>query len=497
VLPVMRAGIEGSFTGVVRELAARHGLQLVGFACGEEKSDPVRWLALVPKSRAEAADKTALALLRDWSITFARGAADAPSAAAALAASGWPTGVALLARSWREGGDTAAFEGLMLAARRERVAPELFDAALQESVRAEIARRSADAAGDGRRAVSAALALGATGIRGPDGSDLCAPALAGLDELRGRALFARLVEIDARRPNDEAARKALDHVLSRADVPVGARFLALETRARFAEPPDGLGRVNELVEFAAGRGRAADLFRWLSDARSFPPEEWRDPQALPAGWSASLRAFVAGAWLARGETATAAALLSQALNTADAPAREALAHAVLEAARDTDPTASAALFARLSAGAAADKAADLARTLRFVALAGGARSEATADLVLQGIAEPVTAREDLLLLGALAASPRGAVARARLVAALLGTADLDDMLAALDRALEAIRATRDFELEREFANAVRSSDANVSPLLRARLRVGRWPPPPTGEAVRLSDMDRSMARFGL
>jgi hypothetical protein len=62
-LPVMRAGIEGSFTGVVRELAARHGLQLVGFACGEEKSDTVRWLALVPKSRAEAADKTALALL--------------------------------------------------------------------------------------------------------------------------------------------------------------------------------------------------------------------------------------------------------------------------------------------------------------------------------------------------------------------------------------------------------------------------------------------------
>jgi hypothetical protein len=190
-------------------------------------------------------------------------------------------------------------------------------------------------------------------------------------------------------------------------------------------------------------------------------------------------------------------VLSHALNKADAPAREALAHAVRENVRDADPSAAAALFAKLSADHAADKSADLSRALRFVALAGGADSESTADLVLASIAEPVTAREDLLLLGALAASTRGTVARARLVTSLAGTADLEDLVAALDGALEAIRATRDWELEREFANSVRSSDSAVSPLLRARLRVGRWPPPPIGEPVRLSDMDRTPARFGL
>jgi hypothetical protein len=150
----------------------------------------------------------------------------------------------------------------------KRVAPELFDAALQESIRTEYTRRIEE--GDGRRSVAAALALGATGIRAPDGRDLCAPALAGLDELRGRALFARLVEIDARRPNDAAAMKALERVLSREDAPVGARFLALEIRARFAAPLDG-PRARERARRVRRRPRTSRRTVPLVERRALVP----------------------------------------------------------------------------------------------------------------------------------------------------------------------------------------------------------------------------------
>jgi hypothetical protein len=487
--PLVRTNIEASFTGAVRELAARHGLQLVGFACGEEKTDPARWLALVAKPRPEAAETSALGLLRDWSVAFARGGPESSRAAAALASSGWPAGVVMLGRSWRANGDPAAAAGLALAARRERIAPELFDPSLQAGLRAALA----DPSGDCQPAVAAALALGATGMRAPDGSDLCATALAGLDRLGGRVLFLSLVEIDARRPNDVAARSALDRVLAREDVPPGARFLALQSRARFAAPLEAPARAVELVEFAAARGRLADLLRWMRDARAFPPEAWRDPARLPASWGPVLVAHVAGAWLARGEAEAAGDLLSHALGSADASGREAMARALRDGMREASPGTRDALLARLRAKSGDGGVA----ALRLMVLAGAGVSESHADEVLRAIAEPAVSRDDLLLLGALSASPRGARARELLAAALSGNAPLDDLVAALDLAVQAIRATRDHELEREFTSSVRASDANVSAHLRVRLRVGRWPAPPEGEPVRLGDMDRSCARFGL
>ncbi|MDZ4771820.1 MAG: hypothetical protein SGI72_01660 [Planctomycetota bacterium] len=508
------AVIVGSFTSTLRELALRHDLELVGFSCAEDDSPSARWLALVTKSGAsDASDArprerrarrvsavgldsrvtSALELLRSWSMTFAApGDALGRSAAArAIAASGWPTGIALLAQSFARNGDAAALDGLMLAAGRGRVAPQLNSAAGGVALR-EVVARGLDS-NDARRAIRAALALGASGSRGLAGEDLSSIELDDCATLNGTALFARLVEIDARRANDAGTRTALDVVLARTEAPIGARFLALEIRARFSRPIDGLVRAEDFVAFATRSGRLNDLARWLRDARSFPPETWRDTSGVPADWTFAMRAFVVGAWLARGETTTAVEHVVRALATADAVESETLAGAIRDVARTADPSAADALFAQL------DVRTDIERTrlVRFIALAGGVSTEALTDEVLASVAQPATTREDWLVLGALAGTTRGPRARTRLVEGLSSTAEIADITAGLARAIEALRAKRDFELERAFENDVRTSAGGTSPRLRGQLRSGRWPAPPAAERARLADWDRSAARYGL
>ncbi|MBL8859960.1 MAG: hypothetical protein JNL28_15740 [Planctomycetes bacterium] len=496
-----QAVIAGSFASVLRELAVRHGLDVVGYGCAEDAADnSERWLVLVPTPTPAGRDVTddMASRLADWSALVAGSAAiGARSAAArALAASGWPGGVDFLAQRFRANGDRAALDGLMLAARRGRVAPQLSESSAQTAMREELQRALAAGPSGDRRLVQVATALGATGVRNPRGEDLSAVALEGLARLSGRALHARLVELDGRGLASEAAAEALDAVLQRADVAQGTHMLALELRARCAAPFASVPRARAAVEWSAQRGRLRDLARALRDARSYPPEEWRDPAQLPADWNASMRAFVAEAWFARGELDRASRHVAHALEGSDAITRERLAESLRDCARAAPGASADAWFDLLVESAEADAgAAGRARAVRLVALALGPESEARAAEVLATIPTPAVAREDLLLLGALAAGPRGAEARQRLIDSISTTAAIDAVLAGLDRALYELRASIDPEPERAFEQAVRAVAREQPQGVRLRFSVGIWPVPPWRDPVRLAAWDRSVARY--
>lgn len=490
-----RAAIQGSFESVLLELAERHDARIVGFACGEENADSGRWLLLAPRlQRDDDPQASAAQRLAQWALdVVGPGDPEARVASArALAASGWPAGVDLLAQHAVRAHDAAALEGVLLAARRGRIAPVLLKSETQVALRAEIERALSDVEGGGRRAIRLARALGATGTRGPAGEDLVAPALAGLATLGGRALWTRLVELEARQPTGPDARAALDLVLARDDVEAASRFLALAIRARFPEPVDGPARLSELVQHAAPLGRLADLARFLRDARAYPPESWRDPLHLDLSWTVAMRAYVATAWLARGELEPALAHVANLLVEEDVLVRERLAVALGEFTLDTPPLLRDAFFARLQDTPLVARAT----AARFVALTVGALSEDHAAAVLASIPKPAATREDMALLGALATSTRGAEARERLVAAVVPDVDVDDLVHGLDRAIEAIRAARDPELEREFTRAVRPGNAGTSLRLRSRLTVGRWPSPAPGRVAELGREDRGFERLG-
>jgi hypothetical protein len=145
----------------------------------------------------------------------------------------------------------------------------------------------------------------------------------------------------------------------------------------------------------------------------------------------------------------------------------------------------------------AQSSADPAQALRAAALSGAARTRELAAQALALVPDPAMLREDALVLGALAAGPRGQDARTRLIAALGTTLEPDDALAAADRAVAELRAARDEGAERAFVREARAAARAGRPQVRSRLRIDAWPGLPPGEPLQLADFDRSFGRAGL
>jgi len=144
--------------------------------------------------------------------------------------------------------------------------------------------------------------------------------------------------------------------------------------------------------------------------------------------------------------------------------------------------------------------------LRGASIAGAAASDEiaqrafavlSADSPAAQAAEPFHDREDLLVLGALSAGPRGPRARAALVKASTGSGSPQDRLDALDRAVMEIRGVRDRSLEQAFLREVRAAARESEPAWRSNVRVDVWPAPPPRDPLRLADFDRSFARAGI
>lgn len=494
--------IEGPFDVVLLRLCEQRGLDVRGFGWAEDAAaGSPAWIVIAPRAREDdlgvrstEAGADATARIVEWCIAVER-AADPRArsrAARALAGCGWPAAVAWLAERFVAGEDAAALDGIALAARRGRVAPQLFDPVVQARVRAALDRELAREPGGDVRAIRCASTLGATGLRGIGGADLLASTLNELASLPPRALYARLVELEAREPKDERARTALDAVLRRTDVPLGTRFLALEIRARAGTPIDELPRAEELVEWAASHERLPELAARLRGARAFPPETWRDPVRLPGAWTGTMRMFVVRGWLDRREVELAALHVVSALAQCKLGEEAALAQALEDATEDVERAQASQMFARVLASDRLDPA----DALRWVARAGGASSVELAERVLQIVAQPAVTRADMSTLAALAAGPRGEFARQRLLESVRASASDDDVVAALDEAVVRARSARDEVLERAFVKSVREQAQGTRQSLRARLRVDVWPARPAGERVRLADFERSFRRAG-
>ncbi len=505
---------DGRLDSVLSDVLAARGLACRGFGLGdEEPAGAKRWIAIVPRD-SEARSNTAANLLSGWCLDVASvkgasagsaGPADAPmraQAARALSASGWPAAIAWLGDRWFAQDDAAALEGVLLAARRGRVAPVLLRPAAQSRLRTVLERAlttphdagsnsGVDALANVGDATAVATALGMTGTLGPHGEDLVAPALEGLVRLDGRALYARLVELEQRAAVGHDSVQALTELLTRAEVAPASQWLALGMLTRAASPPQRIGRPELFLAWCEDTRHLAELSRMVRGLDLFPPDGWKRPDDLPRAFSPRVRATIASAWLARGDLDAAVDHVVAAIG--DEPAREELAAGLGASAKDIGIGPLTQLFDRALARAPADPDA----LLRAAALSGAAVSEDFAKRALALVAEPAVTRGDLLVLGALAAGPRGDDARPRLIAALRGGIVADDAVAAVDRAVTELRAARDETVERAFVREARAAARAGSKEVRARLRLDAWPAPPPGEPVHLSDYDRSFERAGM
>ena len=210
-------------------LAREHGLALQGFGLGTLETPGARderWVRFAPAPvRTATRPVHGVELLAAWCERLARDEFPDPSsgrriaAARSLASSGWPAALRWLESMWERERDEAAWEGLVLAAARGRVAPSLARPAnVREIVRRADALLNAAAAtpdsgsssgpGDPPRPAppseSARLeqafalidALAAVGCSGTAGEDLMAILLESPLELSARSRWWRLAVLE-------------------------------------------------------------------------------------------------------------------------------------------------------------------------------------------------------------------------------------------------------------------------------------------------------------
>lgn len=492
VVALPRAPIRGTVESVLSELCVRHGLELVAAGFGDTAARGATRLVLFVPARAADEPRAISDRLVAWCESVATRRADAPACATALAASGWPAGIAWLAT--RASNDEAAHAGVLLAARRGQVPTGLDDPAAQSELRAAI---DAALAGGERGAAlvpGLVLALARVGNVGPRGEDLVAPALVGWADLAPRALHARVLELEVRRPRRADVAAVLEALLAREDVAPATRWMALLARVGAGDTPAAVARPRELVEWADARGFLADPSACPALGPAFPPAAWRVPAGLPSEWRAERIALVAQWWIVRGDADAAVALLERALRESTADERMRVV----------------ARLERVIASGAGDEVARVVRTLLAredgalrrnvlvtAAMAGVGLDAGEVEALLRTLATPVVEREELAALAGIVAGVDGARARSMLLVAVGGPCAIDDAMAALDLAVRRLRATRDDALERAFARDVRARARASRQDLRTRVRVDSWPAPPVPVPVRLADFDRSFARAGL
>lgn len=526
-LELPAAPILGTYDSVLAELIVRHGVSARGYGIGDAApAGSTRIVVFGPRGLEsptgtgrsgdqDLASGPELRLARriaGWCVDVARDPASSSTArsardatwraaaARAVVATGWPAGVAWLAERWRTTRDAAAFEGLAAAARRGHVASTLVTSEGQRALRAELDRRLADANADPRDALGIAQALGATGCVGLDGEDLVGPALRDVATLTGRALHARVIELESRSCAGPEWGAVLDAIATRDDVAPATVWMALLARVRTGVAPPALARPRELVEWADERGWLADPVTFPANGPAFPPEAWRTPAGLPTDWTRERASFVAAAWLVRGDVDAAVAIATYALDpTATDVEPVGLTDRRLRAARRIARVAAARgddTVARFAGRLIDDGRLPRPLALRFAMLSGVDVSEARVDEFLRSLGTPIVDREELLTLAAASVGAQGERVRRLLLVAIKGSCAPDDAIEALDAAVARLRAARDEAGERAFARDVREHVRSARNELRPRVRVDSWPAPPKPVPTNLGDFDRSFRRAG-
>lgn len=296
----------------LQRIAGVRGVALDGArARGENPRDPdpILWLRLArPPSAGGASGAEQLVA---W-----LGALDDPSpgharaAAIALAASGWPAALDLLAQRWTLLRDGAALDGLLAAAARGRAHGVLARPAAIAQLLAEM--DTAFAGGAAPAALERARALAGIIPIGPDGTDLAAGVAEGFDGASGAGRLARMGILRHMAAGGPRVRALGADVLSAPEGVHAPRLLfeAVLLRALWAEPGQGgpavPGAPAALLRAPVDRHEERALARALGAAQLAPPEAWRDPAALPAALAPGARLVVLDQWLCAGETAVAA-----------------------------------------------------------------------------------------------------------------------------------------------------------------------------------------------
>lgn len=483
----------GGWREFVRAIAQRAGGRFVGFGLRREPGPSlVRWLA-VTESREDVGDIRASELVERWCLDFARPGDEARRAAAArsLASHGMPSAMEWLARRFRDQRDDAAFEGLLLAARRGVAPAVLQEPAAREHLWNEL-ERAAEL--EGKRALHAALALARIGLpteregniesarnAGSEPNVELARALANLDLARPRRVAHALVVLEGwaepRGPTEIAS--AVRGLLAREELASDLRLQTLRVAARAGIVEPLAGDALELARAAARSGRFAELCALLRGVPNWPPDAWADATDLGLPNDATF-AFVE-AWIARGQLETAARVLAR------------------ELARDPESSTRVRAFT---------VAPDRVRATLELAARSTTAEDRAAWFVLCGVATEGERRERLAALlettpttavqwstlADLAAGPTGENARVRLVALLAG-APPELALRVATRASLALRANLEDDAERDFLQAVRGAvrAQRGSPLDRA-FHAKVWPPMATAPTVRLIDFDRDPSR---
>jgi hypothetical protein len=189
-----------------------------------------------------------------------------------------------------------------------------------------------------------------------------------------------------------------------------------------------------------------------------------------------------------------------------APQISALAAAPAQGGLGTEAVAAQTrAWVRQGAGARLRAATSAARSLpgssverleRLEILSGAASAEVLAKWIAR-LENAPSGREDLLVLAGMAPTPVGEKARAALVRAVASPANVADLGAALELALDGLRASRDDEEERSFVKAVGEAARQGPKEVRSRFRPDAWPPRSASDPVRAAERDRALDHSGL
>ncbi|MBI1381278.1 MAG: hypothetical protein GC161_09325 [Planctomycetaceae bacterium] len=317
-LPIAAEPLDGSAVDLLRAIAGARGLALdAAQAKPERENDPpaLLWLRLV-RAPAQGRGSGAEQLLTWLGALDGGTPAVARASAQALALSGWPAALDLLAERWLARRDPAAEAGLLAAASVGRPHGVL----LTEGAVAELVARldRALAGSDGASGAELGVALAGLPARAPSGADLGAVLAADFDAAPPRAQRARLAALVHTGAGTDPVRALVARVLGAEEGVYDPQTLkeALRVRAGLFEPRGGgverVGAPRTLLRAVGGAGGASavELGRWLVEAELLPPEGWRDPAALPADLSRGAKIAVLQQWLGAGDLPAAAAHLT-------------------------------------------------------------------------------------------------------------------------------------------------------------------------------------------
>jgi hypothetical protein len=491
----------GSWDDVLLRLARAAGVAVEAHGIGgsaapahgrpEDSSRQPGFLRFYPE--VDPAHPTGIEVVVSWLLQLASAGEPELRALSArnLAASGLPAALHWMGELQGRPEGEIALEGLLAAAARERVTPEL----LQPGTLARLlAQLDADLARDRSRAGRFLAGLGRAGCLDGSGAPVAAVLLAGFDGLSHRSRWARLALLERQACPDDAALARVKEVLAAASAPAALRAQALRTFVVLAPAGDAAPALNDpaaLLATPRDVQAALELGSSLFQAGIEPPA--RDPGELPAGLPPLGHAAHLASWLWREQAAAGAALLALlAEERGGLQARGQLAEDVLadwirrgEAQRVLDVLATA----RQRNPA---KALELDRLSLLLGLLPASEVGAFLDAIAEG---PLGPRPDLPVLAALGCRREPAAAAASARGSLLGllaraleerqdAAAGQPLLSALERCAQGLyswdlgRAAGEPDLADGFAEEVqRLVRRNPNAALAAAFDRRTWPRP--------------------